>query len=110
MNEDELRELRGRVDRAISSYKERKRRDAVAAAEEAARAHGFSSLSELTGGRRRNASGTAKAGKAARPATKGEARYANPENPEQTWTGRGRRPRWFQEALDSGRAPEDFAL
>lgn len=103
---EELRSLRGQVDRAISGFSERKRRDAVAAAEEAIKAHGFSSLSDLTGGRRRGARG----GKpAARPAPSDEARYANPDDSSQTWSGRGRRPRWIQDALASGRSLEDFA-
>lgn len=37
-------------------------------------------------------------------------KYRNPENPEQTWTGRGKRPRWLQQALSQGAALEDFAI
>lgn len=106
----ELRELRGQVDRAISGFQDRKRREAVAAAEETARAHGFSSLAELTGSRRRGAATSKGAGKPGRPIVKGEARYANPDNPEQTWTGRGRRPGWFQEAIEGGRSPDDLLV
>ena len=29
-------------------------------------------------------------------------KYRNPKNPEQTWTGRGRKPRWVVEFLDKG--------
>ena len=29
-------------------------------------------------------------------------KYANPANPEQTWSGRGKRPLWFIAALDKG--------
>lgn len=28
--------------------------------------------------------------------------YRNPADPVQTWTGRGRRPEWFQAAIDAG--------
>ena len=28
--------------------------------------------------------------------------YRNPNNPEETWTGRGRKPRWLVAALDAG--------
>ena len=28
----------------------------------------------------------------------------------QTWTGRGKRPRWFKEALQSGKTPEDLLI
>lgn len=29
-------------------------------------------------------------------------RYQNPENPTQTWAGRGKRPVWLKEKLDEG--------
>lgn len=29
-------------------------------------------------------------------------KYRNPANPEQTWSGRGKRPKWLTEAIDSG--------
>jgi DNA-binding protein H-NS len=28
--------------------------------------------------------------------------YRNPENPKQTWSGRGKQPSWVKEALKSG--------
>lgn len=28
-------------------------------------------------------------------------KYRNPDNPEQTWTGKGRTPAWLQEKLDA---------
>lgn len=28
--------------------------------------------------------------------------YRNPNNPEETWTGRGRKPKWLIAALDAG--------
>jgi len=31
------------------------------------------------------------------------AKYANPANPSQTWSGRGKRPIWFKEALAKGK-------
>jgi DNA-binding protein H-NS len=37
-------------------------------------------------------------------------KYADPTNPENTWTGRGRKPKWLVTALESGRTAEDFAL
>lgn len=40
----------------------------------------------------------------------GKVKFQNPANPQQTWTGRGKRPRWLQDALDEGARLEDFAL
>ncbi|MDN3712809.1 H-NS histone family protein [Paracoccus cavernae] len=84
----ELRDLRNKVERAISSYEDRRRKEAMAAIESAAREHGFN-LAELTG---------IKLSK-----SKVAAKYANPEDASQTWSGRGRKPRWVQEHLDNGK-------
>ncbi|WBU63807.1 H-NS histone family protein [Paracoccus aerodenitrificans] len=93
----ELRDLRTQVDRSINGYEERKRREALAAVEEAAKEHGFS-LNELTGGKK------------GRRSSKVSAKYANPNDPTQTWTGRGRRPLWVQDALNNGKSLEDLAI
>ncbi len=37
-------------------------------------------------------------------------KYRNPANPEQMWTGRGKRPRWFNEALKAGKKEKDLAI
>ncbi|MFD1795092.1 H-NS histone family protein [Paracoccus aurantiacus] len=93
----DLQELRTKVERAIVSFEERKRREAMAAADAAAREHGFS-LNELTGV------------KASRRGGKVAPKYANPEDPSQTWTGRGRRPQWVQAALSAGKSLDDLAI
>lgn len=91
----ELRDLRIKVDRMIASYEERRRREAIAAVEEAAREHGFS-LNELTGV------------KLARSSSRSAPRYVNPDDPSMTWTGRGRRPRWVNDAINAGKDLEDL--
>ena len=92
----ELRELRIKLDRAIATFEDRKRREAMSAIEEAARSHGFN-LAELTG---------AKPRKTATVAPK----YANPDDASMTWTGRGRKPRWVQEKLDAGKSLDDMLI
>ncbi len=43
------------------------------------------------------------------PKARGEARYANPANPNQTWAGgKGARPLWVKEHLAKGRALEEL--
>jgi len=37
-------------------------------------------------------------------------KYRNPENPSETWAGRGLRPRWLSAALKSGHKLEDFLI
>lgn len=39
-----------------------------------------------------------------------EAKYQNPADPSQTWTGRGRKPLWVQAYLDNGGELEQLAL
>lgn len=92
----EMRDLRGKLDRAINSYEDRKRRQAIAAIEEAAREHGFN-LADLTGGKLRRGGSVAP-------------KYANPDDPTMTWTGRGRKPRWVQESLDQGKELDDLLI
>ena len=38
------------------------------------------------------------------------AKYRNPEDTEQTWTGRGVAPKWMQLFIDSGRDKSDFLI
>ncbi|GLQ92301.1 H-NS histone family protein [Dyella acidisoli] len=37
-------------------------------------------------------------------------KYRNPADPEQTWSGRGKRPRWFNDALKAGKKEKDMAV
>lgn len=43
-------------------------------------------------------------------AGKSVAKYANPNDISQTWTGRGRRPDWLIAQLKKGASLEDFAI
>lgn len=37
-------------------------------------------------------------------------KYRNPNNSEETWTGRGRKPTWLVNAIDQGKQLEDFYI
>ena len=37
-------------------------------------------------------------------------KYRNPTDAEQTWSGRGKRPRWFADALKAGKKEKDLAI
>ncbi len=37
-------------------------------------------------------------------------KYRNPENHEQTWTGRGKSPLWFNALIDAGKSREDLLI
>lgn len=96
MSLDDLRALKARVDRAIASFDARRRKEALAAAERAARELGFN-LSDLTGASRGRRSGSERPPK-----------YINPQDATQTWSGRGRRPGWVVEHLEAGRNLDDL--
>ena len=94
----ELKDLQSQVAKAIASYEDRKKREALAELEEKAREMGFS-LAELTG-----------AALKTRKRAPAVAKYANPADKSDTWSGRGRKPRWFDAALKAGKSPEDLAI
>lgn len=96
MSLKELKDLQAQVARAIATYEERRKRAALAEVEEMLRAKGFT-LSDVT-----SIAGKGKSISAPR--------YANPANPSDTWTGRGRKPKWFTDAIAAGKSPEDMAI
>lgn len=102
MTRRELEALQGRIANALEKIKKNDRKKALAAAEAAAKQHGFS-LAQLSPVEKKPA-------KAAKPAKKSQPRFKHPENAKVTWTGKGRRPDWIKEGLASGKKLEDFAI
>jgi DNA-binding protein H-NS len=88
LSRDELTELRKNVDTALKSFDARKRKEALIAAEAAAREHGFS-LAEITGGKGAS--------------VKTPPKYLNPADATQTWSGRGRKPQWVRDWEAAGK-------
>lgn len=98
MSRSELEQLRAAVEKAIKSVDVRELQKAREAAERAAAEHGFT-LAELTSGvKGRKASGPSKA------------KYRNPADGSQTWSGRGRKPQWIKDAEQAGTDIESFAI
>lgn len=64
-----------------------------------AREEGYA-IEELFG----SGSGRGKTGRTVAP------KYRNPADPSQTWTGRGKRPRWVQAHLDAGKAIQSLEI
>ncbi|KUJ73772.1 transcriptional regulator [Ruegeria marisrubri] len=98
MSRKELLELRDKIEIALKDAEQRERQEALRAAEKAAAQFGFS-LAELSGDARRGTKGT-----------KAKPKYRNPRNPEQTWTGRGRKPQWIHDALKNGADISDLEI
>lgn len=93
----ELKDLQTRVARAIATFEDRKKKEAIAQLEEKARELGFT-FAELAGT------------PAPRKRTASAAKYANPADASQTWTGRGRKPGWFTDAIAAGKSAASMEL
>ena len=93
----ELQSLQKAVTKAIESYEDRVRSEARNKLEALAREFGYS-LADFA------------AGESARPRRRpAEAKFRHPENPEITWTGRGRKPRWYADHVRAGKDPAELA-
>lgn len=95
LSEKELKELKTKVERALSTLDSRRLAEARKAAEDAAAMHGFN-LADLVGGKA--------------PKAKSAPKYRNPANASQTWSGRGRQPAWIKEGLAAGKPMSSFAI
>ncbi|KJV24427.1 KorB protein [Aquitalea magnusonii] len=93
----QLQELHVKVTEAIEQQQAAVKADAKKQILELAKAHGLS-LDEVL----------SKSAPAARKTV--EAKYRNPNDASQTWTGRGRKPAWVQAQLDEGFSLEDLAI
>ena len=98
LSEKELIKLRGEIDKAISGLAKKKLDSARKAAEAAAKKHGYS-LKDLVGGT-----------KPVRKKAVTAPRYRNPANEAETWSGRGRQPGWFKEAVAAGADPSSMEI
>lgn len=94
----ELKTLAKDIEKAVKKREADNVKKAREAAETAAREYGYS-LEEIMGTR-----------SSSRAASSSEAKFRHPENPALTWSGRGRQPQWFKDAIASGKDPEDLSI
>lgn len=106
MTRKELEKLKANIDKALEKIAEKDKKAALAAAQKAAAAHGFS-LSEITGG---SVATVKKRKTKPGPKTVSPPKYRNPDAPEQTWTGKGRQPDWFKAAIAKGTSPDTMEV
>lgn len=109
----ELDALISQAKRRMTTLKKRKpvatvrsKLNALAAAE------GYT-LVELFGGKttaKKAAAKPRKAAKKGRKLGKVAPKYRNPANPKETWTGRGKQPRWMAALTKKGKKVEDFLI
>jgi DNA-binding protein H-NS len=92
----ELQELELKVQKARANVQDRSRSDLRKKVEAMITDAGFK-VGDIFGGR---------GGKGRTVAAK----YANPDDPSETWTGRGRKPRWLSAKLQDGAKMEKFLI
>jgi len=93
----ELKASRKDIDAAIANFEARKRIEARKALDEVAKKHGMS-LDDIIGGGKK------------RKKAKAPAKYQNPTNATETWSGRGRQPLWFKAEVAEGKKPESMEI
>jgi DNA-binding protein H-NS len=93
MSVEKLSRLKEQVDAALAVKVSEQRRELQAELTKLSRFEGTGSRLKFGTGRGRVAP-----------------KYRNPDDPAETWAGRGLRPRWLAAALKSGKKLEDFSI
>ena len=96
MSIDRLTDLRHRVETALTSKVIDQRRALESELAKLTRMQGAKTL-------RKNGSGLGLRGPV-------PPKYRNPQNPEETWAGRGLRPKWLTAAIKGGKSADDFLI
>jgi len=99
LSEAELANVIANAQRALKEKQQSKRKDVIAQIRELAASIGVSV--EISDGEKPASS---------RRGSKVAPKYRNPNNPTQTWTGRGMKPRWLQSLLEQGRNADEFLI
>jgi DNA-binding protein H-NS len=94
----DLQDLELRVEKAIAQARMKERAELKAEIEQLVADRGFM-MSEIFSTKRGGVKGRTVAPK-----------FANPEDPSQTWTGRGRKPNWLVEKIKQGASLDDFVI
>jgi DNA-binding protein H-NS len=95
MSHEELVQLQKDVKKALSTFEDRRRKEALIEMQEVARKHGLELADIVKGGKKGSVSAP---------------KYRHPENSALTWAGRGRQPRWIKEALEQGKSLDDMRI
>lgn len=95
LDRDELLQLQKDVDAALRSFEKRKRDQALSEMQKVAEKHGLALKDVMQGGTKRSVQ---------------VPKYKHPENPALTWSGRGRQPDWFKEAIEAGHRRDDLLI
>ena len=94
---NELKKLEKEIPKVIERMADRRKQEARLELEARAKELGYSLPELLNVPARRK-------GKVVGP------KFVHPDDPTTTWSGRGRKPKWYVAALASGKKPEDLAI
>lgn len=96
----ELKQLKRSLDIAIDGFAKRQMRIALQEIEAVAKKHGLT-LDDISNARKFSVE---------KKKRKGSHQYKNPKDPAVIWSGMGRQPRWFNDALAEGLSKEDMRI
>lgn len=98
LSREELLSLSEKIEKRLVDLEKEQRAAALSEMKAVAKRHGVS-LQEMVSMATSNASPSGVLPK-----------YRDPQNPANTWTGRGRKPKWLVAALEAGADIESFAI
>ena len=121
---EKLKKEATKIEKAIKSKESKAKKNVIAELKAVAKKNGFDLKELLATDSPKSAAAKkhrdAAANSGAKPATKSLAakrtrakppiKYRNPTNHEETWTGRGRQPRWVAAHLNGGGSLEDLGV
>lgn len=103
MSETELREQIATAQKALDQLVAKRARQTLKEARRLAAEVGYEAEFRKVGK-------TASARKAAGSRAKVAPKYRNPNNPDETWSGRGRQPKWMQRLQTEGMSMDDMVI
>lgn len=98
LSEDELQVVIEKAEKALKEKKIEKRKEVISQIKTLADSIGVTV--EIRGSEN----------KAAKAVKKVSAKYCNPDDSSQTWTGRGLTPKWMKILVDAGRDKSEFLI
>ena len=101
LSSQELADVIARAQKALIEKQRSERKDVIAKIQEMASSIGVTVTIQQ---------GTAELKANPRKGSKVAIKYRNPNDPSQTWTGRGVTPRWLKALVESGRNVAEFQV
>ncbi len=99
MSRKQIQALRNKLDTRETEMRKKDLADLRKRIQDMVKKEGYT-MDEVLGRRTRRAKRTGKV----------PPKYANPADPEQTWSGRGKRPNWFKAAVAKGKKEADMLI